>query len=172
MMRNPLLRNAPNRHVRFPGQAWKMTRLLPVVLLALAASRPASAQTFGERPIRYGITSGPHYDGRGDDRDFPTNGFFPGNFAADPVDASIGGAAGFLESNPRRSPLPYPSQRYVGPRATYCRGFPVYDPRSRDRQGGRIELSSGSTGSGTFNRSDGCVGSWIAIKQGPLNGRR
>jgi hypothetical protein len=31
---------------------------------------------------------------------------------------------------------------------------------------------SGNTGSGTFNRSDGCVGSWIAIKQGPLNGRR
>jgi len=29
-----------------------------------------------------------------------------------------------------------------------------------------------STGSGTFNRSDGCVGSWIAIKRGPLNGRR
>ncbi len=31
---------------------------------------------------------------------------------------------------------------------------------------------SASTGSGTFNRSDGCVGSWIAIKRGPLNGRR
>lgn len=31
---------------------------------------------------------------------------------------------------------------------------------------------SGTTGSGTFNRSDGCVGSWIAIKRGPLNGRR
>jgi hypothetical protein len=24
---------------------------------------------------------------------------------------------------------------------------------------------SGNTGAGTFNRSDGCVGSWIAIKQ-------
>jgi hypothetical protein len=31
---------------------------------------------------------------------------------------------------------------------------------------------SGGTGSGTFNRSDGCVGKWIAIKRGPLNGRR
>jgi hypothetical protein len=31
---------------------------------------------------------------------------------------------------------------------------------------------SGNTGSGTFNRSDGCVGSWIAIKRGPLSGRR
>jgi hypothetical protein len=26
---------------------------------------------------------------------------------------------------------------------------------------------SGNTGAGTFNRSDGCVGSWIAIKHGP-----
>jgi hypothetical protein len=26
---------------------------------------------------------------------------------------------------------------------------------------------SGNTGAGTFNRSDGCVGSWIAIKRGP-----
>jgi hypothetical protein len=34
------------------------------------------------------------------------------------------------------------------------------------------QLSGGGTGSGTFNRSDGCVGSWIAIKRGPLNGRR
>ncbi len=31
---------------------------------------------------------------------------------------------------------------------------------------------SGNTGSGTFNRSDGCVGSWIAIKQSRLRGRR
>ncbi len=31
---------------------------------------------------------------------------------------------------------------------------------------------SGNTGSGTFNRSDGCLGNWIAIKRGPLSGRR
>lgn len=31
---------------------------------------------------------------------------------------------------------------------------------------------SGNTGSGTFNRSDGCVGSWIAIKRGTSRGRR
>ena len=30
---------------------------------------------------------------------------------------------------------------------------------------------SGNTGSGTFNRSDGCVGSWIAIKRGTLRRR-
>jgi hypothetical protein len=31
---------------------------------------------------------------------------------------------------------------------------------------------SGNTGSGTFNRSDGCIGHWVAIKQGNLRGRR
>jgi hypothetical protein len=31
---------------------------------------------------------------------------------------------------------------------------------------------SGNTGSGTFNRSDGCIGHWIAIKRGALGGRR
>ena len=31
---------------------------------------------------------------------------------------------------------------------------------------------SGNTGSGTFNRSDGCIGSWIAIKREMLHGRR
>jgi hypothetical protein len=31
---------------------------------------------------------------------------------------------------------------------------------------------SGNTGSGTFNRSDGCVGSWIAIKRETSRGRR
>jgi hypothetical protein len=31
---------------------------------------------------------------------------------------------------------------------------------------------SGNTGSGTFNRSDGCIGRWIAIKQESPRGRR
>jgi hypothetical protein len=31
---------------------------------------------------------------------------------------------------------------------------------------------SGNTGSGTFNQSDGCVGRWIAVKQGDLRRRR
>jgi hypothetical protein len=39
------------------------------------------------------------YDGRDDTRDFPTNGFFPGDFAADPLSAAIG-AAGLFPSPP------------------------------------------------------------------------
>jgi len=42
------------------------------------------------------------FDGRDDARDFPTNGFFPGDFAASPPWAWLG-AAGFLGSNPDRS---------------------------------------------------------------------
>jgi hypothetical protein len=85
--------------------------LLVAVIMAIAATATASAQSFGERPVRYGNTSSFHFDGRNDDRDFPTNGLFPGNFAGNPFYAAIG-AAGFLESNPRRSPVPYPSQTY------------------------------------------------------------
>jgi hypothetical protein len=117
MSQNPLAHTAPKK------------RLWLLALAALAAGSPVSAQSLGERPVRYGVTSSFYYDGRGDNRDFPTNGVFPGNFAADPIDASIGGAAGFLEINPRRSPIPYPSRSYVGPvrNLTYCQRYPVYD---------------------------------------------
>src|ERR1700723_497285 len=40
-----------------------------------------------------------YYDGRDDQRDFPTNGVFPGDFAADPAHAAIG-AAGLFGSTP------------------------------------------------------------------------
>jgi hypothetical protein len=86
-----------------------------VIALAVGSLAPARGQIFGEWPVRYGVTSSFWYDGRADNRDFPSNGVFPGNFAADPITAAIGGAAGFLESNPRRSAVPYPSQTYVGP---------------------------------------------------------
>ena len=90
----------------------RLAVLLAAALTAFMTASPALAQYFGERPIRYGNTSGYFFDGRGDDRDFPTNGFFPGNFAAHPFYAQNGGAAGFLESNPQRSLTPYPSQTY------------------------------------------------------------
>jgi hypothetical protein len=86
-----------------------------IVLAAFAAtmaSVPASGQSYGERPQRYGNTASFfNYDSRDDQRDFPTNGVFPGNFAADPFTASVG-AAGWLGSNPQHSARPYPSQTY------------------------------------------------------------
>jgi hypothetical protein len=100
MMLNPFTPLGPSR------------RLLVAALTALVATAPASAQYYGERTLRYGNTSGPFFDGRDDHRDFPTDGVFPGNFAANPFYAQNGGAAGFLGSNPRRSATPYPSQVY------------------------------------------------------------
>jgi hypothetical protein len=89
--------------------------LLVAVLTAFVAIAPASAQNYGERTLRYGnTTTGHFFDGRDDHRDFPTDGFFPGNFAADPLYAATGGAAGFLDINPQRSAAPYPSQTYFG----------------------------------------------------------
>ena len=79
--------------------------------LSVFAAPALAGDFFGNPPLRYGNTSSWHFDARNDDRDFPNNGFFPGNFAANPWPASIG-AAGFLESNPWRSAWPYPSQVY------------------------------------------------------------
>jgi hypothetical protein len=100
MMLNPFTLIGPSR------------RLLVAALTAWVATAPASAQYYGERTFRYGNTSGAFFDGRDDSRDFPTDGVFPGNFAANPFYAQNGGAAGFLGSNPRRSATPYPSQVY------------------------------------------------------------
>jgi len=99
----------------------------------LLLTAPASADDYGQRPLRYGVTS-PWwtFDARNDDRDVPTNGMFPGNFAANPPAASVG-SAGWLESNPYRSPRSYPSQVYFGPSsdASICaRRYRSYDPAS------------------------------------------
>ena len=98
--------------------------------LACLAATPALAGDY--RVLRYGNTSGWSYDGRDDDRDFPTNGFFPGNFAADPSSAWIG-VAGLFGSNSWRSAVPYPSQVVIGSARdpSYCvRRFRSYDPAS------------------------------------------
>ncbi len=101
-------------------------------VLASVAATSALAQDYGPRQLRYGNTSGWSFDARNDDRDVPTNGFFPGNFAANPLYASIG-AAGFLESNPWRSAQPYPSQVVIGTapyKAACAQRYRSYDPAS------------------------------------------
>jgi BA14K-like protein len=86
--------------------------IMAATVMACVAATPALSQQ--QRVLRYGNTGGWSFDARNDDRDSPSNGFFPGNFAPNPLAASIG-AAGFLESNPRRSGAPYPSQVIFGP---------------------------------------------------------
>src|SRR6516164_7648625 len=108
-----------------------MTRSkMSAIALALLVATPALAQDLGLRPLRYGETSGWYYDGRDDDRDMPNNGFFPGNFTADPPSAWLG-AAGIFAGNSYRSPLPYPSQVVIGvaPSRPFCARYRSYDPR-------------------------------------------
>ena len=95
---------------------WKTAVLLASFAASITA---ASAQSYGERPQRYGNTASFFfYDNRDDQRDSPTNGVFPGNFATDPFLAGVG-AAGWLGSNPQHQPALYPSQSYtVGARGT------------------------------------------------------
>jgi hypothetical protein len=109
----------------------KGTITAAAIALLLGAS-VASAQDLGLRPLRYGNTSPWSYDNRDDPRDYPTNGFFPGNYTADPSTAWLG-IAGALAGNSYRSPYPYPSQVVIGP-APYqpaCGRLRSYDPASR-----------------------------------------
>ena len=110
------------------------------VLACAAATTAAPAQDYGGRIVRFGNTSAWSFDGRDDDRDFPTNGFFPGNFAADPPGAAIG-AAGLFGSTPWHSARPYPSQVIFGPT-----GYQAYCAR---------RYRSHAPASGTFIGADG-----------------
>jgi hypothetical protein len=110
-----------------------MVRLkLSAIVLALLVAAPALAQDLGVRPLRYGETTGWYFDGRDDHRDMPSNGYFPGNFTADPPTAWLG-AAGAFAGNSERSPLPYPSQVVFGvaPLQPFCARYRSYDPASR-----------------------------------------
>jgi len=96
-----------------------------VVAKDLGAHKPANPPPIARRNIWY-------YDGRDDVRDFPTNGFFPGDFAANPANAAIG-AAGIFGSTPSRAPNGYPSQVIVGSQRaqTHCaRRYRSYDRAS------------------------------------------
>lgn len=106
--------------------------MLGTAALASLLAGSALAQDSAPRPLRYGNTSSWSFDARNDDRDFPANGVFPGNYAADPFGAAIG-SAGFLESNPWRSAQAYPSQVVIGPApaSNACaQRYRSYDPAS------------------------------------------
>jgi len=99
------------------GGGLVMRPLLNTAILAaavVASVSSASAQVNGEgRRYNNGNTASFFfYDNRNDQRDLPTNGGFPGNFAANPWFAGVG-ASGWLESNPQHSAQPYPSQTYT-----------------------------------------------------------
>jgi hypothetical protein len=99
----------------------------PVVAQDVAASGPGGGPPpFVDGGYLYNVW----FDGRDDVRDFPTNGFFPGDFAANPPRAAIG-AAGLFGSTPTRS---YPSEVVVGGsrrgRLWCAQRYSTYDPTS------------------------------------------
>jgi hypothetical protein len=109
----------------------KIRTAIAAASLAISlATSAAQAQDLGLRPLRYGNTSPWSYDNRDDHRDYPTNGFFPGNFTADPSTAWLG-ISGALAGNSERSVLPYPSQVVIGAKpAPACTRLRSYDPAS------------------------------------------
>jgi BA14K-like protein len=108
----------------------KLRNMIAVAAIALSlTSIAAQAQDLGLRPLRYGNTSGWQYDNRDDHRDYPTNGFFPGNFSADPSTSWLG-ISGALAGNSERSVLPYPSQVVIGATRRDCLHHRSYDPAS------------------------------------------
>jgi hypothetical protein len=82
----------------------KITFTIAIILAAIGAP-PLFAQggpnghPFLQRMPSYTAW---YYDGRDDPRDFPTNGFFPGDFAANPSSAAIS-ATGIFGFTPYRA---------------------------------------------------------------------
>ncbi|MCC8965915.1 BA14K family protein [Bradyrhizobium sp. Pear76] len=101
-----------------------------IACAAIALSAAAASGQEAARPLRYGSTGGAYFDGRNDDRDFRSNGSFPGSFAANPFSAGFG-AAGLFGSTPYHSARPYPSQVTFGAPCQDCR--PYRTRRHRDR---------------------------------------
>jgi hypothetical protein len=63
------------------------------VVASTAAAPVLAAQRAHEPLLRRDLPpTAWYYDGRDDHRDFPTNGFFPGDFAANPPGAWLGAA--------------------------------------------------------------------------------
>ena len=69
--------------------------LIACAAIALGSVAASAQQLAPQRPLRYGSTGGAYFDGRNDDRDFRSNGSFPGSFAADPFSAGFGAAGLF-----------------------------------------------------------------------------
>jgi hypothetical protein len=99
--------------------AWTMSRLriLTAAVITLASIGAGSAfaqsahQSFLQRDVP---PTAWHYDGRDDARDFQNNGFFPGDFAANPAGAWLGAAGlfGFTPSGGSQFGVIYCTRRY------------------------------------------------------------
>jgi hypothetical protein len=103
--------------------------LTTILLTSLAALTPAASAQDAHPPfLRRDVppTTGWHYDDRGDTRDFQNNGFFPGDFAANPGSAWLGAAGvfGFSPSGGSHFGVIYCNRNYRhhNPRPGYFQG--------------------------------------------------
>ena len=110
-----------------PMNRMKLWAVAAACLAAISAA-PVSAQRVHEPFLRRDLPATAwSFDGRDDRRDFQTNGFFPGDFAAHPAGAWIG-AAGLFGSTPSGGshfgPV-YCMRRYRphGPMPGYFQGY-------------------------------------------------
>ena len=122
-----------------------MSKLRIMVLAAAtmlaSEAMPARAENLGNAgsvsvsPLHI-TRSGPSpaiwfFDGRNDDKDFPTNGVFPGDFAADPAGAWIGAAGVFGTIHGRYDSGPALTSAESRHDPNYCaRRHRSYDPAS------------------------------------------
>ena len=86
-----------------------------VVTLVSGGVGSALAQSAHEPFLRRDVPpTAWHYDGRDDTRDFQNNGFFPGDFAAQPTRAWLGAAGlfGFTPSGGSQFGVIYCTRRY------------------------------------------------------------
>jgi hypothetical protein len=122
------------KQMNSPKMAKALASALAAAILAWCATSvfagnfTAAGPGDGRPTIDGGYLYNVWYDGRDDVRDFPNNGFFPGDFAADPWSAAIG-AAGIFGSTPT-SNYYYPPQVSTGDQTRCARRYRSYDPSS------------------------------------------
>jgi BA14K-like protein len=112
------------RHLMATAMILASLGATPLLAADTAARGPASTQPLA--------LSGPSrtiwfFDVRDDIKDFPTNGFFPGDFAADPFGAAISASGLFGTTPPGAARLAVESQRDQTDCARHHRS---YDPTS------------------------------------------
>lgn len=105
-----------------------MVKAALLTAMMVASAGAASAQDAHPPFLRRDVppTTGWHYDDRGDTRDFQNNGFFPGDFAANPGSVWFGAAGifGFTPSGGSHFGAIYCNPRYRthNPRPGYFQG--------------------------------------------------
>jgi len=108
----------------------KISSAIAIVLASIGALPLFAQGGPDDRPLLQRMPSYTawYYDGRDDPRDFPTNGFFPGDFASDPSGAAIS-ATGLFGFRPYRTAA-QPVDESRSDRSACARRYRSYDALS------------------------------------------